>query len=118
MQTRQKVEQIKAYFSAVENPHNLLQKAVTKTQRDADWDGASLGWVCSVELASKLSGKWNGKPAQTGMSLSMVDSHLRKLLWVSCTHGHARVKGNDRADTLAGKEATITSGLRNLARKI
>ena len=40
----------------------------------------------------------------------MVDIHLQKLLWVYCP-GHAGVKGNDRADTLAGK-ATITSGLR------
>ena len=40
---------------------------------------------------------------------SMVDIHLRKLLWVYCP-GHAGVKGNDRADRLAGK-ATLTSGL-------
>ena len=39
----------------------------------------------------------------------MVDIHLRKLLWVYCP-GHAGVKGNDRADTLAGK-ATVTNGL-------
>ena len=39
----------------------------------------------------------------------MVDIHLRKLLWVYCP-GHARVKGNDRADRLAGK-ATLTNGL-------
>ena len=42
-------------------------------------------------------------------SMSMVDIHLRKLLWVYCP-GHAGVKGNDRADRLAGK-ATLTSGL-------
>ena len=41
--------------------------------------------------------------------VSIVDIHLRKLLWVYCPE-HARVKGNDRADRLAGK-ATITSGL-------
>ena len=39
----------------------------------------------------------------------MVDIHFQKLLWAYCT-GHAGVKGNDRADRLAGK-ATITSGL-------
>ena len=39
----------------------------------------------------------------------MVDIHLRKLLWVYCP-GHAGVKGNDRADRLAGK-ATLASGL-------
>ena len=40
----------------------------------------------------------------------MVDIQLLKLLWVYCP-GHAGVKGNDRADGLAGK-ATLTSGLR------
>ena len=44
-----------------------------------------------------------------GWNVSMADIHLRKLLWVYCP-GHARVKGNDRADRLAGK-TTITSGL-------
>ena len=32
-------------------------------------------------------------------NVSMVDIHLRKLLWVYCP-GHAGVKGNDRADRL------------------
>ena len=39
----------------------------------------------------------------------MVDIHLRQLLWVYCPR-HARVKGDDRADRLAGK-ATLTSVL-------
>ena len=39
----------------------------------------------------------------------MVDTHLRKLLWVYCP-GHAGVKENDGSDRLAGK-ATLTSGL-------
>ena len=39
----------------------------------------------------------------------MVDIHVRKLLWVHCPR-HAGVKGNDRADRLAGK-AALTSGL-------
>ena len=42
-------------------------------------------------------------------NVSMVDIYLRKLLGVYCP-GHAGVKGNDRADRLAGK-ATLTSGL-------
>ena len=40
----------------------------------------------------------------------MFDIHLRRILWVYCP-GHAGVKGNDRADRLAGK-ATVTGGLR------
>ena len=42
-------------------------------------------------------------------NVSMVDIHFRKLLRVYCPE-HAVVKGNDRADKLAGKE-TLTSGL-------
>ena len=41
--------------------------------------------------------------------MSMVDIHLRKLLWVYC-HGHAGVRENDRTDRLAGK-ATLRSTL-------
>ena len=43
------------------------------------------------------------------LNVSVVDIHLQKLLWVYCP-GHAGVKGNDRANRLAGK-ATITRGL-------
>ena len=32
MQSRQKAEQVKAYFSAVKNPHNLLHEAVKDTE--------------------------------------------------------------------------------------
>ena len=42
-------------------------------------------------------------------NVSMVDIHLRNVLWVYCL-GHAGVKGNDRADRLAGKE-TLANGL-------
>ena len=41
--------------------------------------------------------------------VSVVDIHIRNLLWVYCP-GHAGVKGNNRADKLAGK-ATLKSGL-------
>ena len=42
--------------------------------------------------------------------VSMFNIHLRRILWVYCP-GHARVKGNDRADRLVGK-TTVTGGLR------
>ena len=48
----------------------------------------------------------NGRPRQ---NVSLVHIHLGKLLWVYCP-GRAGVKGNDRAERLAGK-ATIKSGL-------
>ena len=38
MQTRQKVEQVKSYFSAVKNPYNELHEAVKDTK------GCRLGW--------------------------------------------------------------------------
>ena len=44
-------------------------------------------------------------------NVSIIDIHLRIFLWVYCP-GHAGVKGNDRADRLAGKASTITNGLR------
>ena len=50
------------------------------------------------------SGRWS-----PDWNVSMVDIRLRKLLWIYCP-GHAGVKGNDRADRLAGK-ATLGSGL-------
>ena len=43
------------------------------------------------------------------INVFMVHIHLRKLLWVYCP-GHTGVKGNDRAERLAGK-AAITSDL-------
>ena len=54
------------------------------------------------------------KEVKSGMgspdwNVSVADIHLRNLLWVYCP-GHAGVKGNDRADRLAGK-ATLTGGL-------
>ena len=39
MQTRQNVEQVKAYFSAVENPHNPLHEAVEVTKRQQTGTG-------------------------------------------------------------------------------
>ena len=46
VQTRQKVEQVKLYCTSVPSkiPTTHSTKP-SKTQRDADWDGASLGWV-------------------------------------------------------------------------
>ena len=41
--------------------------------------------------------------------LPAYNCRCRRLLWVYCL-GHAGVKGNDRADTMAGK-ATLASGL-------
>ena len=47
---------------------------------------------------------------QSGMGspdwkVSMIDIHLRNLVWVYCP-GHAVVKGNDRTDRLAAKQSS------------
>ena len=62
----------------------------------------------SLNVLQKVKSGMGIKP-RLECVVSMVDIHLRKLLWVYCP-GHAGVKGNDRADRLAGK-ATLTSGL-------
>ena len=59
----------------------------------------------SISLQQKVK-SGTGSPDR---NVSMVNIHLRKLLWVYCS-GHAGVKGIDRADRLAGK-VTFTSGL-------
>jgi len=58
----------------------------------------------SISLLQKVK-SGTGSPDS---NVSMVDIHLRKLLWVYCP-GHAGVKGIDQADRLVGK-ATLTSG--------
>ena len=61
---------------------------------------SQIQWACYKVKSGMGSPDWN---------VLMVDLHLRNLLWVYCP-GHAGVKGNYRADRLAGK-ATLTSGL-------
>ena len=162
MQTTPKVEQVKAYFSAVENPHSPFHKAVKDTQgcrlgRNKTWTGQaedSLLPACQLtelkqtkewekypnrfrrlyetlrleylrikalpRMASRQNGvkeqeigpltQENSKPQDLiDWNVSMVDFLLRKLLWVYCPR-HTGVKGNDRANTQAGK-ATLTSAL-------
>ena len=53
--------------------------------------------------------KAKGGMGNPDWNMSMVDIHLRKLLCVYRSV-HVEVKGNDRADRLAGK-ATLRSGL-------
>ena len=59
MQTRQKVEQVKAYFSAVENPHNPLHEAVKDTKgcklgRGKSWMGQAEDSVLQVCRLTEL----------------------------------------------------------------
>ena len=58
LETRHKVEQVKAYLNAMQNPKNQLHDAVKK--RGVDWQEASHGWakqnnqssVCAVSQSS------------------------------------------------------------------
>ena len=61
--------------------------------------------MCGLSLLQKVKSGM-GSPDR---NVSIADIHLQKLLWVYCP-GHAGVKGNNRADRLAGK-TTLTSGL-------
>ena len=69
MQTRQKVEQVKAYFSAVENPYNPLHEAVKDTKecrlaRGKSWMGEaedSIVQVCQL-TEFKETKEWERYP--------------------------------------------------------
>ena len=59
MQTRQKVEQVKTYFSAIENPHNPLHNAVKDTKgcrlgRGKSWMGQAEDSVLQVGQLTEL----------------------------------------------------------------
>ena len=59
MQTRQKVKQVKAYFSVVENPHNPLHEAVEDTKgcrlaRGKSWRGQTEDSILQVCQLSEL----------------------------------------------------------------
>ena len=61
METRHKVEKVKAYLSAIQNPKNPLHDAV-KENRGVDWHEASHGWTrqnnqSSMYAASQSSSK-------------------------------------------------------------
>ena len=69
MQTRQKVEQVKAYFSVVRNPHNPLHQAVKDTKgcrlgRGKSWMGQaedSILQVCQLTELKQTS-EWERYP--------------------------------------------------------
>ena len=75
-------------------------------------EGLKLPKMCNIfhlQARSWLYMLLNASEWEVQTGTSMVAIQLRKPLWVYCP-GHAREKGNDRADRLAGK-ATLTSGL-------
>ena len=85
--------QIRFSGPSIENRRRLHRKFLRRVE-----------WVGWARLTSPFG--LNPQPIQEESRVSMVDIHLRKLLWMYCL-GHAGVKGNDRADTLAGKVTFI-----------
>ena len=69
-------------------------------------------YIFTLPLQSSSTSKATGsfEKDMNSSSFGVTWWKLRQLLWVYCP-GNAGVKGNDRADRLAGK-ATIASGLR------
>ena len=66
---RQKVEQVKAYFSAVENSHNPLHEAVKDTKgcrlaRGKSWMGHAQDSILQVCQRTELNKPRNGKGTQ------------------------------------------------------
>ena len=77
---RQKVEQVKSYFSAVENPHNPLHEAVKDTKGyRLGW--ASLGWVQHKTQESILASKLADR-AQANQGVRKVPKPILASLWV------------------------------------
>ena len=107
-QTRQKVKQAKAYFSAVENPHNTSIKCYPCPPLDFDSGGDSRTThaIILTDSLSRLQKVKNGM-VSPNWSMSMVDIHLRKLLWVYCP-GQAGVKGNDKRGPSSIREKFTT----------
>ena len=82
MQTSQKVEQVKTYFSAVETSTTHSIKPWT-TQKNADWDWASLGWArqryqyCKRNSWKKTSKPKIGKGTKPSLA-SLCNTPVRK----------------------------------------
>ena len=71
MQTRQNVEQVKPYFSAVENPHNPLCEVVKNTKgsrlgRGKSWMGQAVESILQVCQLTELkqNKEWEQYPNQ------------------------------------------------------
>ena len=89
------------YFSAIKNPHNLLHEAVKTQQRDADWEGARLGWVKqrtqhSMYATRQISSKpRSGKGKQTYSGVSM--RHSCQKTWKSAVENGPKAKQSQRS---------------------
>ena len=78
MQTRETVEQVKAYFSAIENPHNPLHEAVKDTK------GCRLGrskpWMCQASVpANRAQANQGVGKIPKPIAASLRDTPARKL---------------------------------------
>ena len=73
------------------------------------WKNVSI--LCLEVLGRLLQQKVENGMGSPDWYVPMFSFHLRRLLWIMHSPGHAGLKGNDRTDRPAGK-ATLTMALR------
>ena len=94
MQTKQKVKQVKAYFSVVENPHNPLHEAVKDTKgcrlgRGKSWMGQAEASILQVPDANQGVGK---VPKPIPASLRVTPARKLKKALSRMARRHNRVR--------------------------
>ena len=109
--TRQKVEQVKAYFSAVENPHNPPHEAMKDTR------GCRLGWgnlewvkqrtqYCKYGSWQSSSKPRSGKGTQTDSGISM--RHSCQKTWERTVKNGKQAKWSQRSSFLLKNKQQTT----------
>ena len=96
MQTRQKVEQVKAYLTSLVSSKIPTTHSTKpwKTQEDADLDGTSLGWIrLRTQYCDYASWPRNGKGTQTNSGISVRHSCLKT--WESTIRKGQQAKLSD-----------------------
>ena len=101
MQTRQKVEQVKAYLTSLVSSKIPTTHSTKpwKTQEDADLDGTSLGWIglrtqyCEYASWQSSSKPRSGKGTQTNSGISV--RHFCPKTWESTVRNGQQAKQSD-----------------------
>ena len=79
METRHKVEQVKAYLNAIQNPKNPLHDAV-KEEKEVDWQKASHGWVKQNNQSSMCAASQTSSKQGIGKYVQLSSSPTTRLL--------------------------------------
>ena len=96
------------------NTEEVEEKQLTNTESERTLgclkgDSQNIHTIIFTDSVSLLQ-KMKSGMGSLDWDVLMFDIHLEKLLWMYCP-GHARVKGNDWEDMLAGKAAITSSSL-------